>query len=386
MMTRHPRKKRFGRTTFVAISIIACSIGSGCTGGAPGGGGGGNGGNGDGDSGGQGGGGNNGGDFETFILDTDLQGTGQIAASASEAVSKAGVFTVSLSNGPVSGGTLDLTRFAPIIQPATNGLGKIGFLPLQSTTFEFSGRVAAADEVETVCESGEFYGPFFVVVDEVLNPVSVEPREVDLSCDTLELINSGEFSICVIVNAGGAFDIEIPLIAATLEEGGPDECTPTDEGGSSEACNSACGFDDNAPDGSRAAAICSIIYPEAPFFGGSPTDGRECTTDASCDDGDICTVNECIGAVVFICSSFENMQCDSGDAPQVQNGDIVDFEFDHKALSVTVNGEEAFGDGKLWSWTVQDLSSGSQTLDIQWTNRDGATPATGCYTDAVTVR
>jgi hypothetical protein len=61
----------------------------------------------------------------------------------------------------------------------------------------------------------------------------------------------------------------------------------------------------------------------------------------------------------------------------VRNGDFISFEFDHSIKSFTVQGMP--GDLETHSWLAQDLAPGAQTLRIEWQNRGGADPASGCH-------
>ena len=61
--------------------------------------------------------------------------------------------------------------------------------------------IDSVDAVATVCDTGEEYGPFTVELDENLVPQSITPSSVTLTTDTLDLLNSGTFSLCVEVVA-----------------------------------------------------------------------------------------------------------------------------------------------------------------------------------------
>ncbi|MCO6435555.1 MAG: hypothetical protein J5J06_00530 [Phycisphaerae bacterium] len=60
--------------------------------------------------------------------------------------------------------------------------------------------VGAFDEVETVCTTGDEYGPFLVALENGV-PSSVDPSSVTLSSNTVTLLNGGNFSVCVEVIA-----------------------------------------------------------------------------------------------------------------------------------------------------------------------------------------
>ena len=90
--------------------------------------------------------------------------------------------------------TIDLDDIT--VTPADGGGGK-GTVNLQGGTLTVTAWIAPADEVDTVCETGEEHGPFSVELDENNQPVSIDPSSVPLSENTLDLINGGTFSLCI---------------------------------------------------------------------------------------------------------------------------------------------------------------------------------------------
>lgn len=60
--------------------------------------------------------------------------------------------------------------------------------------------VGTLDEIETVCATGDEYGPFLVTLENG-EPTAVDPSSVTLTDETLNLLNGGDFSICVEVIA-----------------------------------------------------------------------------------------------------------------------------------------------------------------------------------------
>ncbi len=221
-----------------------------------------------------------------------------------------------------------------------------------------------ADLGDSTCEAGEEYGPFSVTLDQNDNVINIEPRSSPLTDATIGLLT--EFVLCIEVQAPGInATIDIATLSLVLES-----TTASD-------CNKPCGFDDAAPDGQRAAALCSIDLPSN-AFAGSPTDGDSCSLDSECNDGNECTLNECIGAVVKLCSSSPAAECDGQDSVLFP-GDTVTFEFDHRVESAAVNGEDVGVDTKVIFWTAQGLAAGPQTLLVEWQNRAGATPSSGCH-------
>lgn len=59
---------------------------------------------------------------------------------------------------------------------------------------------APGGAAEDFCASGDQYGPYTVALDENLVPTSVDPDEVTLTDNTINLINGGAFDLCVRVN------------------------------------------------------------------------------------------------------------------------------------------------------------------------------------------
>lgn len=171
--------------------------------------------------------------------------------------------------------------------------------------------------------------------------------------------------------------------ACTIQVGGSGDSSGVGNNG----CNPPCGFDDAAPDGMKAAAVCDITVPDGTFQGSS-TDDASCESDADCEDGDPCTTNTCVGAVVKICQSTEVTDCGASNL-SIMNGDELNISFDRTIQSVaTVNGlPTTVGEtSKTFTWTVEGLSAGEQILLIEWDNREGADPASGCHEVTVIVR
>jgi hypothetical protein len=141
----------------------------------------------------------------------------------------------------------------------------------------------------------------------------------------------------------------------------------------SAACNMPCGFDNTGPDETRAAAVCSVFFPNdgQGQFGG----GQKCNSDADCDDGNACTSDDCAGAVIQVCKNTPIAGCTG--PPLEFPGDIINIEFDHTVVSFTVNSEP--GDLDISSFQILDLPMGVSTLVIEWEIRPGADPARGCH-------
>ena len=57
--------------------------------------------------------------------------------------------------------------------------------------------IGPADEVGTVCDTGDQYGPYMVSLDDGGQGVSVTPSSITITENTRSLLNGGSFSLCV---------------------------------------------------------------------------------------------------------------------------------------------------------------------------------------------
>lgn len=95
----------------------------------------------------------------------------------------------------IGSGTFGLTPAAITVTPT--GPGKLVALQATTSTLTITLRVAPAAERETVCETGEVYGPFNVTLDQALTPVAIDPSNVTITQSTVDLLNAGSFSLCI---------------------------------------------------------------------------------------------------------------------------------------------------------------------------------------------
>jgi hypothetical protein len=58
-------------------------------------------------------------------------------------------------------------------------------------------RVGSAEQEATVCTEGELYGPFDITLADNFQPASVVPATAEATRHTLDVINTGSYSICV---------------------------------------------------------------------------------------------------------------------------------------------------------------------------------------------
>jgi len=131
-------------------------------------------------------------------VDFDLvSGLGEFEVQAGQPARKTGAGAFELPDITLGRGTIELDPDVITVIPADSG-GAKGAVNLQQTsTLEVRVWIAPAAEVETVCETGEQYGPYEVTLDENYVPISIDPSSVTLTQNTLDLLNVGEFALCI---------------------------------------------------------------------------------------------------------------------------------------------------------------------------------------------
>lgn len=112
-------------------------------------------------------------------------------------VEKSGTGSIGDTPVDVGSGTIQLQTSAITFTPSNAGEPK-GTVNLQDNmVLEVTVWVSDVEAVETVCQTGDQYGPFEVTLDENYVPVSVDPSQVTLTQNTIRLLNEGEFSFCI---------------------------------------------------------------------------------------------------------------------------------------------------------------------------------------------
>lgn len=102
------------------------------------------------------------------------------------------------------------------VVPADAGNGK-ATVHLQSTdTAVITWWVGPLGDEETVCETGEKYGPFTVTLDSNGRPVSVDTAWVELTPQSRDWYNAGQFSMCIQMEATRAGTMSIESLAMDL--------------------------------------------------------------------------------------------------------------------------------------------------------------------------
>ena len=161
---------------------------------------------------------------------TTTGGSGQVTADfelgeglrsfvvvAGEPTENFGTGTFTIAGGEVTAGVLVLDPASVIVTPTAGGPEKLQTTLQDGEELVITVWIDAPENLNTVCDDGgEQYGPFNVVLDEDYVPVSIEPAEVTLSDATVDLINAGEFAICIRVLSTITGTVEITALTFEL--------------------------------------------------------------------------------------------------------------------------------------------------------------------------
>lgn len=106
-------------------------------------------------------------------------------------------------------------------------------------------RVGAASEADTVCETGIAYGPFTVSLDANDQPASINPPTSALTSASVEVINTGQFALCVQVMSPRRAMVAVGNLAVdvVMQSESGDCASPSNFAGSWRAeytCTSSC--------------------------------------------------------------------------------------------------------------------------------------------------
>lgn len=126
---------------------------------------------------------------------------GNLEVTAGQTVQRSSSITVDVGDVSAGSGTLALSPDAISVTLA-NTTGQKGGANLQAAnTLMVTGWIAGPDTLDTVCGGGDEYGPFTVDLDENGGVTGVSPSSVSLTRNTVNLLNSGEFTICLSVES-----------------------------------------------------------------------------------------------------------------------------------------------------------------------------------------
>ncbi|MBI4718623.1 MAG: hypothetical protein HY763_12510 [Planctomycetes bacterium] len=121
------------------------------------------------------------------------------------------------ANVQVGRGSFEIDPAEVVFTPADNGGGK-GTAAFQdgANTIVITASIGGPDDLQTVCESGEQYPPFTLTLDENNQPVSIDPTSVTLTANTIALLNSGDFTICLELNSTISGTVTINSVVFTV--------------------------------------------------------------------------------------------------------------------------------------------------------------------------
>lgn len=123
------------------------------------------------------------------------QGLGEFEVTGSAATRQSRLVNLDTGGITLGSGSLEIDPEVITITPTDSGGGKYQVRLQGSTTLEISAWVAPPVELETVFETGDKYGPYSVTFDENLNPISVDPTTINLTAETIDLLNGGQFAL-----------------------------------------------------------------------------------------------------------------------------------------------------------------------------------------------
>jgi len=170
----------------------------------------------------------------TLALGDTLQSIPVIANQATQIV-----FTVALPPGTVQSLKPNFNESLKHLTLTPPGLfaGQVavadairGIAAVATSSVSVTARVAAASARDTVCANGLRYGPYSIGLDSVVSPVSVAPATDTADAQTLSIMNSGPFVICLEVLSpvsgsfsldGGAVDVTHDCAPPSADFSGP---------------------------------------------------------------------------------------------------------------------------------------------------------------------
>ena len=126
-------------------------------------------------------------------------------------------FDMNRFNGPFSSLSLDLQAHLSAVKVTIPGVTKstipFPLKAIKTANAVIDGaqlylRVAPIELEDTVCTTGELYGPFDISLADNFQPASVTPAIAEATQQTLDIINTGSYSVCVQI---------IPMITAIAD-------------------------------------------------------------------------------------------------------------------------------------------------------------------------
>jgi hypothetical protein len=145
------------------------------------------------------------------------------AGVARQIVVTKNAFDIDAFGGPITELTINLfdhlqalTLSDPAVPKATPASASAGRTGAKITGSRMTIRVARFEDSATVCSTGELYGPFEIALENDFSASSVSPASANATQNTLDIVNTGGYSICIevlpAVNATASLDfIEVDI-------------------------------------------------------------------------------------------------------------------------------------------------------------------------------
>lgn len=127
------------------------------------------------------------------------EGLGEFEVEAGGFDDNPGTGSFEVTGGEIRGGSLEIDPQVITVTPT--GPGKEVVALQETSTLIITAWIAPIDEIDTVCGGGEQYGPYNVTLNEDNVPIAVDPPHIDLTDNTVDLLNGGEFSLCIRVES-----------------------------------------------------------------------------------------------------------------------------------------------------------------------------------------
>jgi len=128
--------------------------------------------------------------------------------------SKSGTSSFGETSVQIGSGSIEIDPSVITVTPAEGTKGSINLQ--ETSTLIITVWIDDVESLATVCSSDSEYGPFAVELDENFIPVSVTPSTVTLDQATIDLLNAGEFSLCIEIESPVTGTIEIESFTFNL--------------------------------------------------------------------------------------------------------------------------------------------------------------------------
>jgi hypothetical protein len=145
------------------------------------------------------------------------------AGVAKQIVVTKDAFDIDKFGGPITDLTINLfdhlkalTLSNPAVPKETGSSDSAGRAAAKITGSKMTIRVARFEDSDTVCSTGELYGPFDIALEDDFTASSVSPPTATATAHTLDIINTGGYSVCIevtpVINATASLDfVEVDI-------------------------------------------------------------------------------------------------------------------------------------------------------------------------------